>query len=130
MIPMVKRESSFCRKCEWPLFNLGCETIRFVIDDATSLGGLAIVGLDDPAELALASNSVFGFRNEGFVQYRVVPTDPAMWPLLMIMFEPHTKNSIESPVEKLHCLPALLPIRLHDLGNQSTVDQFFSKTHS
>ncbi len=130
MIPMVKRESSFCRKCEWPLFNLGCETIRFVIDDATSLGGLAIVGLDESAELRLAADNTFRFRNKVFVRDCVVPPDTATWPLLMIMLEPHTKNSTESPAEKLHCLPALLPVRLHDLGNQSTVDQFFSKTHS
>ena len=63
--------------------------------DANSLGGFSIVRLDESAEFALATNSAFGFRNEGFVQYRVVPTDPAMWALLMIVFMPHAKNIVE-----------------------------------
>jgi hypothetical protein len=33
-----------------------------------------MVRLDESAEFALASNSAFGFRNEGYVQYRVVTT--------------------------------------------------------
>ncbi len=61
----------------------------------TDLCSFAIVALEDAAEFALATNDAFGCRNEGMIKDSVVPTDPTMRSLLMIMFEPHANDVVE-----------------------------------
>ncbi len=62
---------------------------------AFALCGFAVVTLQDAAEFALATNDAFGCRNEGIIKDSVVPTDPTMRSLLMIMFEPHANDVVE-----------------------------------
>jgi hypothetical protein len=60
-----------------------------------TLSGHSVITFQDPPEFALATDGPFRFRNEMFVQDCVVPTDTAMGSLLMIMFEPHAKDTVE-----------------------------------
>ena len=40
-------------------------------------------------------NTAFGIRSKVFIQHCVVPTDASVWPLLVIMFQPHAKDVVE-----------------------------------
>ena len=60
-----------------------------------SLCGFAVVTFQDATEFGFASNSAFRLRNEVLVQNSVVSPDTAMRALLVIMFQPHTKDVVE-----------------------------------
>ncbi len=83
--PNRRAHSSVEQEGGWPS-QIGTRPSRFLKQH--NLRGFAVVALQDSTEFAFATNLTFGFWNKGIIKDSVVPTDPTMRSLLMIMSEP------------------------------------------
>ena len=66
------------------------------------LCGVAVVRLDDAAELLLASNATSQLRSKGFVQNLVVHADTPMWSFRVIVPEPRSDDIVELLLTEAH----------------------------